>query len=75
MSKQEITLGAIPVRTLFWKTWDGVVNGEQVYVPRKTYYKREDGMLVEAGEFGRPWKASDCGLTLDSLVSTRFQPI
>lgn len=62
------TLSEVPVGYAFSHKWDGEVNGERWYSPRKSYLRLRDGRVQEMGEFGRTWALSDCGFTEESLV-------
>ena len=75
MSYREVRLADLAPNVIFWASWDGKVDGQRVYAPRCTYWKREDGRIVECCEFGRTWSQADCGLLEDTIVGTIGQPI
>ena len=72
---REMPFGEMTENIIFWRGWDGKVDGQRVYAPRRTYILTHDGKVRDISEFGRTWAPSDCGLTPETLVGTIGQPI
>ena len=57
-------LNEVPSGYAFSHVWDGrVADGSYLYAPHSLYVRTASGGVQDVGEFGRPWKLSDCGLT------------
>ena len=74
MSYREIPFYEVPPNMIFWKEWDGKVDGRRVYAPH-CYVKLENGKVRELREFGRDWTAEECGMHETDLMGTICQPL